>query len=107
MDCEGEGLDEHVAVGRDDGDVCELDGGALDDLSTATEDLGVFGGGGGADEILLEVAGMDVGHDVEQGGDAGCVARQLSDLLVGEHDTAKGVGGAEEEAAIRHEACEC
>lgn len=100
LDGEGERGDEGVAVGGDDGDRVELDGGALDGFAALLEGGGVGGGG----ELLFKVAGLDVVDDGEEAGDAGGVAGQLGDFLVGEHDAADGVGRGEQHAAVRHEA---
>ena len=103
-DGEGEGGDEHVAVWGDDGDGGEFDVGAFDGDAAALEDGGVGGGFGGGDEVLFEMAGLDVVDYGEQSGHAGGVAGQFGDFFVGEHDSADGVGGGEQHAAIRDEA---
>lgn len=102
-DGEGEAPDEHVAVGRDDGDVDEFDVVALSDFATAAEHGGVGGDAGGTDEFLLEVACGNVVHDVEEAGDAGGVACEFGDFFVREHDAPEGVGAGEEDAPIRYE----
>ena len=102
-DGEGEGADEDVAVWGDDGYGGEFDVGAFDRLASSVEHGGLSGGFGGGDEILFEMAGLDVVDDGEQGRDAGSVAGQFGDFFVGEHDAADGVGGGKQHAAVRDE----
>ena len=73
-DGEGEGADEDVAVGGDDGDRGEFDVGALDGFASAFEHGGVFGRLGGGDEFLFEMPSLDVVDYGEQSGDARGVA---------------------------------
>ena len=78
LEGEGEGRDEDVAVGGDDGDVDEFDVGGFDGCAAGGEDrvvgVGRDAGGGGGDEFLFEFAGLDVVDYGEEGGDAGGVA---------------------------------
>lgn len=92
LDVEGEFLDEDVTVRGDDRHVSKFDEGACGDLAAAAEDGGVLLGRCRGDEFLFEVAILDVGHDVEEGGDARSVASELGNLLVGEHDAAESIG---------------
>ncbi len=72
---EGEGGHEHVAVRGDDGHVDEGDVFALEHLAAALEHGGVAFSAAGRDEVLVELAGLDVVHDPEEGGYARGVAR--------------------------------
>ena len=78
LEGEGEGGDEDVAVGGDDGDVNEFDGGGFDGGAARREDgvVGVGGdaGRGGGDKFFLEFAGLDVVDYGEEGCDSRGVA---------------------------------
>ena len=75
---------EHIHVDK-------LDILALHDLSSPLENLLVALRSGARHKLLLKATRLDVVHHLQQRRDTRCVAGQLHDFPVREHDATKGV----------------
>jgi hypothetical protein len=118
LEGEGEGFDEDVTVGRDDGSRgfklalgishvvgadLHIDKGyvlALVDCAAALENRFIVFNATSGNKILLKVARLDIIHDIQQRSDSRGVASQLHNLTVRKHDTAKGIGSTKQHAAV-------
>ena len=101
LDVEAQTLEEHITSGADDrhlvkGDIRR----ALCDFTAVLEDAGLLRA---RDAALVQVAAVDVVHDLDKLHDTRSVACKLREILVAVHDAAERIRRREQQTAVRDE----